>query len=127
MATSLLLLLAARPFLSLYATSTAAKSYALAFIRTLALVNTGTAYQSACLSGLIKAGGDGGFAFRCDLAFLFLAVLPLSVIAMRLSFAPWLILLALKCDQPLKCIVAGIKVNKPNWARPLSQDPTMVH
>lgn len=116
------ILILSRPFLTLYGTSAVAKGHAMNFIKIFALLSIATSYQSACLVGLIKSGGDSRFTFLCDLFLILFAVLPLSISAMRLSFPPWALLLALKLDQPLKCIAGGIKVNKFNWIKNLTKD-----
>jgi Na+-driven multidrug efflux pump len=109
------------PFLSLYGTSALAKGHAVKFIKVIAFLSIATSYQSACLVGIIKSGGDSRFPFLCDLFLVIFAVLPISLGAMRLSLPPWTVLLALKLDQPLKCIIGGIKVRKFDWMKNLAK------
>lgn len=105
------------PFISLYKISTVAAKEAARFINVLSITALGTCYQSVCLFGLLKSGGDMKFVFKVEACAVFLAVIPLSLIALRLELAPWIIFASLKCDQFLKCIPAAIRVNKYKWIK----------
>lgn len=108
-----------QPFVSLYDIGDEASKIAMQLISVLALTIIGTSYQSACLIGLVKSGGDVSFIFKNDAFFIFLVVIPLSVTAAKLGAPPWLIFLALKSDQLLKCIPAAIKINRFRWIKKL--------
>ncbi len=82
----------------------------------------GTCYQAACLFGLVKSGGDISFVFKNDTIFVFLVVIPSSLIAMWLGAPPWVVFACLKCDQILKCFVAIVKINRYNWMKNLTRD-----
>lgn len=120
--TGLSLLLLKGPFISLYGVSDAAKDIADRLINVVAICFIGTAYQSACLTGLVKSGGDISFVFKLDLIFVMLVNLPLGLIATRLGLSPWYVFLALKIDQLIKCIVAAVKINSYNWIKNLTRD-----
>lgn len=109
------------PFISLYGVSEEAKTVASQLISVVAITFVGTCYQSACLTGLVKSGGDISFVFKLDLIFVFLVNLPLGLAATRLGLAPWLVFGALKLDQLIKCIVAAIKINRYNWIKNLTR------
>jgi Na+-driven multidrug efflux pump len=81
----------------------------------------GTAYQMPCLGGLVKAGGNISFVFRNDTVFVFLVVIPASVIASALGAPPWVVFACLKCDQVLKCLVAVVVINRFRWAKNLTR------
>jgi hypothetical protein len=81
----------------------------------------GTCYQAACLFGLVKSGGDVSFVMKNDAIFIFLVVLPSAIAASKLGAAPWMIFLALKSDQILKCAVAAVKINRFNWIKTLTR------
>ena len=111
------------PFISLFADiSPEASGFAFEFITVLSITMIGTCYQAACLAGLVKAGGDVGFVFRMDTIFVFLVVLPSSIIAAWLGAPPWLVFALLKSDQILKCFVAVIKINRFNWMKKLTRE-----
>jgi putative MATE family efflux protein len=80
----------------------------------------GTAYQMSCLAGLVKAGGNISFVFRNDVIFVFLVVIPSSIIASALGAPPWVVFACLKCDQVLKCFVAVVVINRFRWVKNLT-------
>ena len=115
--TGLSIQLVKSPFISLYKISTAAAKEAARFINVLSVTALGTCYQSVCLFGLLKSGGDMKFVFKVEACAVFIAVIPLSLIGLQLGLAPWIIFICLKCDQFLKCIPAAIRVNKYKWIK----------
>ena len=117
--TAAALLIARQPFVSLYDIGNEASKIAIQLISVLSLTIVGTSYQSACLIGLVKSGGDVSFILKNDSFFIFLVVIPLSITAARLGAPLWLIFLALKSDQILKCIPAAIKINRFRWIKKL--------
>ena len=104
-------------FISLYNASPEAQEYSRQFINVISVTIIGTCYQAACLFGLVKSGGDISFVFKNDTIFVFLVVIPSSLIAMWLGAPPWVVFACLKCDQILKCFVAIVKVNRFKWIR----------
>ena len=109
------------PFISVYNLSANAISEAKAFINVLSVTAPATAYQSACLFGILKNGGDSAFVFKVEALSVFCAVLPAALIAWRLGFSPATVFAALKCDQPIKCIPAAIRVNKFKWIKNITE------
>ena len=107
------------PFVSLYNVGEGVRDMAKELIGILALTIVGTSYVTACLSGIIRSGGDVSFILKNDAFFIFLVVIPLSVLASNLNAPIWLIFLALKSDQLLKCIPAAIKINRFGWIKKL--------
>lgn len=109
-------------FISLYNASPEAQEYSRQFINVISVTIIGTCYQAACLFGLVKSGGDISFVFKNDTIFVFLVVIPSSLIAMWLGAPPWVVFAYLKCDQILKCFVAIVKINRYNWMKNLTRD-----
>ena len=109
-------------FISLYNASPEAQEYSRQFINVISVTIIGTCYQAACLFGLVKSGGDISFVFKNDTIFVFLVVIPSSLIAMWLGAPPWVVFACLKCDQILKCFVAIVKINRNNWMKNLTRD-----
>lgn len=97
-------------FISLYNASPEAQAYSRQFINVISVTIIGTCYQAACLFGLVKSGGDISFVFKNDTIFVFLVVIPSSLLAMWLGAPPWVVFACLKCDQILKCFVAIVKI-----------------
>jgi len=88
------------------------------FISVLSVTVIGTAYQMACLTGIVRGGGDTKFVFYNDLIFMWGIVLPSSFIAaFVLELSPLWIFVCLKADQILKCSVAVVKVNRYKWMK----------
>jgi Na+-driven multidrug efflux pump len=119
--TSLTLLLTQNPFISLYTISEEAVSVAKTLITVLSITIIGTSYQSACLIGIVRGGGDTSFILKNDAVFIFLGVIPLTVLALKLSAPIWLVFFALKCDQIFKCIPAAVKINRFRWIKNLTK------
>lgn len=111
-------------FISLYNASPEAQAYSRQFINVISVTIIGTCYQAACLFGLVKSGGDISFVFNNDTIFVFLVVIPSSLLAMWLGAPPWVVFACLKCDQILKCFVAIVKINRYNWMKNLTRDNT---
>lgn len=111
-------------FISLYNASPEAQAYSRQFINVISVTIIGTCYQAACLFGLVKSGGDISFVFKNDTIFVFLVVIPSSLLAMWLGAPPWVVFAGLKCDQILKCFVAIVKINRYNWMKNLTRDNT---
>jgi putative MATE family efflux protein len=107
--------------ISFYNVSPEAILAARQLLNVLAITIIGTAYQMPGLSGLVKAGGNISFVFRNDSIFVFLVVIPLSVIAMVLHAPAWVVFLCLKCDQVLKCFVAVVVINRFRWIKDLTK------
>ncbi|GHT95584.1 MATE family efflux transporter [Spirochaetia bacterium] len=85
-----------------------------------AITIVGTAYQMSCLFGLVKSGGNISFVFKNDTIFVFLVVIPSSIIAVVSGAPAWLVFFCLKCDQILKCVVAVVVVNRFKWIKNLT-------
>lgn len=109
------------PYISIYNISPDAVHQARLMINVISVTIIGTCYQAACLSGLVKSGGDISFVFKNDCIFVFLVVIPSAVIATAAGAAPWVVFACLKCDQILKCIVAAVKINRFNWMKNLTR------
>lgn len=88
----------------------------------LSVMSIGTAYQMATLTGIVRAGGATSFVLINDQIFVWLIVIPSSLIAAFVFRAPTVVVfMFLKCDQILKCIVAFIKVNRFDWIKKLTR------
>jgi len=119
--TGLFVILFRNVLISMYSVSPEAAATAGQLLIVHSVTMVGTAYQMSCLAGLVKAGGNVSFVFRNDTVFVFLVVIPLSIIAMVLHAPPWVVFACLKCDQILKCFVAVVIINRFRWVRNLTQ------
>ena len=116
-----ILFICAKPFTNLYNVSEEARLCAKSLITVLSVSIIGTHYQSACLIALVKSGGDASFILKNDAVFIFLIVVPLSLLAVKMKAPVFLVFSALKSDQVLKCIPAAIKINRFDWIKRLTE------
>lgn len=116
------LYLARDAVISLFSVAGETLTLAREFTDVLCVTLVGTSYQVACLTGIVRGGGDTRFVLINDFIFMWLIVLPLSAMAaFWWNLAPVWVFLCLKCDQVLKCFVAVVKVNSYNWVRHLTR------
>ena len=121
--TGLILFLLRDPIVLLFSVSDEAKELAKQFMAVLSITVVGTSYQVACLTGIVRGGGDTRFVLYNDTIFMWGLVLPLSALAAFVfHWSSVTVFFCLKCDQLLKCIVAVVKVNSYNWVRKLTRD-----
>jgi len=104
--------------LFMYSISDEAKTLALAFMTILSVTVIGTAYEMPALSGILQSGGDTKFVMYNDFIFMWLLILPISLLAAFVfNFSPIILFILLKSDQILKCFVALVKVNRYKWIK----------
>ncbi|WP_411347988.1 MATE family efflux transporter [Paenibacillus sp. WLX2291] len=104
--------------LFLYSISPDTRELALTFMTILSITVVGTSYEMPSLSGIVQSGGDTKFVMYNDFIFMWLLILPLSLLgAFVWNWSPVWIFLILKSDQMLKCIVAAVKVNRYRWIK----------
>ena len=88
------------------------------FIWVLCITIIGTAYEAPALCGIVSGGGDTSFVLKNDIIFMWLIVLPISILSAFVFKFPVVVTFAcLKADQVLKCAVALVKVNRFNWIK----------
>ncbi len=119
---SLIIVLLKNTFVGFYDISGEAVRITKQFFNVLTFTFIGTCWQATCLGGLVKSGGDTGFVFRMDSVFVFGVLIPAGVVSLLLGAPAWVVFLALKCDQILKCIVAFVKINSFNWMKKLTRE-----
>ena len=88
------------------------------FIYILAVTIIGTSYEAPALGGIVSGGGETSFVFKNDIIFMWLIVLPVSLLSAFVFKWPVPVTFAcLKADQVLKCVVAYFKVNRWHWIK----------
>lgn len=123
--TGLLLFMAKDYVLLLYNVSAETGVTARALMTVLSVTVVGTSYQMSSLTGIVRAGGATHFVLINDMIFVWLIVIPLSlVMAFAVGAPTWIVFLCLKCDQILKCFVAVVKVNRYDWIKKLTKELT---
>ena len=109
--------------ISLYSITEETRVLAQQFITVLSVTVVGTAYQCACLTGIVTGGGDTRFVLINDLIHQWLIVIPAAFLSAFVFRAPlWVTFACLKSDQVLKCFVAIVKVNRYRWIRVLTRE-----
>ena len=109
--------------ISLYSITEETVLLAEQFITVLSVTVVGTAYQCACLTGIVTGGGDTRFVLINDLIHQWLVVIPAAFLSAFVFHAPlWVTFACLKSDQVLKCFVAIVKVNRYRWIRVLTRE-----
>ena len=93
----------------------------LQFMTVLSVTTIGTSYQMPSLVGIVRAGGETDFVLKNDFIFMWLIVLPASLLAAFYFHAsPLIVFICLKADQVLKCAVAAVKLNRYTWIKRIS-------
>ena len=120
---SAVLWLCKNPIISLYSITEETRALTVQFIAVLSITVMGTAYQCACLTGIVTGGGDTKFVLINDLIHQWLIVIPAAFLSAFIFHAPlWVTFACLKSDQILKCFVAVFKVNRYRWIRVLTRE-----
>jgi len=93
------------------------------FMLILAIAVIGTSYEYPVVVGIIQSGGDTKYGLVVDTVFMFLLTLPLAYLSAFVFHWPAEITyIFLNCDQILKCLPNGIKVNRYKWIRVLTRE-----
>ena len=109
--------------LSAYAVTPEALAMARSFMNVLCITIIGTAYQAACLTGIVRGGGNTKFVFYNDMIFQWLIVIPISALAAYVwKMSPVWVFFFLKSDQLTKCLVAVWLVNSYRGVRKVTRD-----
>ena len=123
LATSLVLFCLRNVVLSFYAVTPEALELARSFMNVLCITVIGSAYQVACLTGIVRGGGNTKFVFYNDLVFQWGIVLPLSILcAFVWKLSPVVVFFCLKSDQLTKCTIALWQVNSYRWVKKVTRD-----
>ena len=122
-ATSAVLFSLRNVVLSFYAVTPEALALSRNFMNVLCVTVIGSAYQAACLTGIVRGGGNTRFVLYNDLIFQWLIVLPLSYLcAFKWMLSPVIVFFCLKSDQITKCFVAVWQVNSYRWVRKVTRE-----
>lgn len=109
--------------LTFYSTLTP-ETYALAqkLLTVLSITLVGTSYQVACTTGIIRGGGDTTFVLINDTIFMWVITIPLAALAAFVfDLSPVIVFICLKCDQILKGLPAGLRVNRYKWIKKIDR------
>lgn len=74
------------------------------------------------LMGILRGGGDIHFTLFCDIIFMWVCSIPLGAFCgLYLGWPPAVVFLVLKCDEPLKTLVGGVRIWGGKWVRNLTR------
>ena len=108
--------------ISFYQPKSETEALARQFLTILSITVIGTAYQTSCLTGIVRGGGNTKFVFYNDLVHMWGIILPVSYLAAFVfHWSPAAVFFCLKADQLLKCVVAVFEVNSYRWVRKLTR------
>jgi putative MATE family efflux protein len=81
------------------------------------------ATNSIMTKGVLRGGGDTKMLMLADNIFLWIAALPLGIVAgLVLGLPPFWIYFALKCDQVLKAVWCVIRLRSGKWIKRIRTD-----
>jgi len=119
-AVGICILVFCRPFISLYSVSDSVKNTALGICLFFSALAPLTAYQSGCMTGIIKSRGEVRFILLAESVSVFLIIIPLSLLAATHGATPLLLLSVLKSDSLFKCSLVFSKLRGTAGAIPIS-------
>ncbi len=119
-----LLILAATPFILMYATLT---DTAMHYMKYMLLINTyyvmGAAVNTTLIAGVFRAGGNSSFGFICDTITMWVYAVPLGFIAAFVWKLPVLVVYFLLCtDEFVKWPVVIHHYRSGKWIKNITRD-----
>lgn len=106
----------------IYNISEETRALALSFMTVLSVTMLGSCYQYPVSGGIIAGGGMTSYTAIVDNLFMWLFVIPFSVLSAYVFGAPPVVTFCfLKADQILKCIPNAIVCNRFRWVKKLTR------
>ncbi len=121
-ATTVILLLRL-PVIGFYNISDEAKMYADQLLTVLSFIVFFISYTAPTMVGILRGGGDIKFVMWLDIIFLWLVTTPLGFLtAFVFRFPPWLVFAIMRMDEPIKSVIAFIRLRGSKWIRNVTRD-----
>lgn len=89
---------------------------------TIAFITIFVSVSSVTIVGILRGGGDTRFCMFAEIITLWCVATPLALIGSLLRLPVPLVLILMKSDEPLKSLVAVIRINKNKWIKSLARD-----
>ena len=89
---------------------------------TIAFITIFVSVSSVTIVGILRGGGDTRFCMVAEIITLWCVATPLALIGSLLRLPVPLVLILMKSDEPLKSLVAVIRINKNKWIKSLARD-----
>lgn len=106
------------PIINYYQVSDQAKTIAWSLMDAISLIMVFQACNSILTKGVLRAGGDTRFLMLGDILFLWVASIPLGILAgLVLHWSSFWIYTMLKIDQVIKCIWCFFRLRSRKWMK----------
>jgi len=113
-----LILLLRGPIINYYKVSQETKLIAWQLMDAIAFIVVFQAMNSVLTKGVLRAGGDTRFLMAGDILFLWVASIPLGILAaFVLHWPPFWIYTMLKIDQIIKCVWCYFRLRSRKWMK----------
>ncbi len=117
----LIILIIKRPIIGLYNITEETRNIADQLMNVIALILIFQSTNSILTKGVLRGGGDTKFLMAGDVLFLWIASVPLGILAgLVLQLPAFWIYFAMKIDQILKCVWCFSRLRSGKWIKTIS-------
>lgn len=118
------ILLLRGPIIDYYKVSAETKEIAWQLMDAIGFIVIFQAMNSVLTKGVLRAGGDTRFLMAGDILFLWVASIPLGILAaFVLHWPPFWIYTMLKIDQVIKCVWCYFRLRSRKWMKKIKTAP----
>ena len=115
---ALVILLVRSPIINYYQVSVETKAIAWQLMDAISFIVVFQAMNSILTKGVLRAGGDTRFLMAGDILFLWVASIPLGILAgFVFHWSPFWIYTMLKIDQIIKCVWCFFRLRSRKWMK----------
>ena len=115
---AVVILLVRGPLIQYYKVSEETRAIAWQLMDAIGFIVIFQAMNSVLTKGVLRAGGDTRFLMAGDILFLWVASIPLGMLAaFVLQWAPFWIYAMLKIDQVIKCVWCIFRLRSRKWMK----------
>lgn len=107
--------------INFYTVPDATKALADELMTTIAFITIFVSTGSVLIVGVLRGGGDTRYALFTEMLTLWLAALPLALLASYLRLPVYLVLVCMKIDELLKTLVCIIRIRNDKWIKNLTR------
>ena len=121
---ALVILLVRSPIINYYQVSAETKAIAWQLMDAISFIVVFQAMNSILTKGVLRAGGDTRFLMAGDILFLWVASIPLGILAgFVFHWPPFWIYTMLKIDQIIKCVWCYFRLRSRKWIKKIKTAP----
>ena len=111
------------PIIAYYQVTPEAKAIAWELMNSISFIIVFQAMNSILTKGVLRAGGDTRFLMAGDILFLWIASIPLGILAgLVLHLPAFWIYFFLKIDQVLKAVWCVIRLRSGKWIKKIKSE-----